>query len=82
MTALQFLTLTSALFGAFGTALMFFGSHALEPTEGAVWGGPEVDAYNAKVNARNQIRLLMQRTGLILLAIAFVLQGISAFAPA
>jgi hypothetical protein len=82
MTALQFLTFATALFGALGTALMFFGSHAFEPMEGAVWGGPAVDAFNEKVKARNRTRLLMQRSGLVLLGIAFIFQGISAFAPA
>jgi len=79
MNAAQFLTLTSAVFGAVGSALIFFGSHAFEPLAGSVWGGPIVDEANARTTERNRLRLLKQRAGLICLMMAFVLQGFLAF---
>ena len=75
------LSLFSAIFGIVGTGLMFFGSYALEPFEGATWGGPETAAANDRIRAKNRTRLLMQRSGVALLFVAFVLQGIAAFAP-
>ena len=81
MTPLQSLTLVSAILGAAGSGVLFFNSYALEPSEGAVWGGPDVDAENARIARRNASRVFLQRIGLGLILAAFVLQGLSAFAP-
>jgi len=81
MASLQTLTLASAFFGAVGSGFIFFGSYAFEPRQGAVWGSEAVTAENARITQRNRVRLLAQRCGMAFLAIAFVFQGISAFAP-
>ena len=75
------IALASALFGIAGTALLFFYSYTIEPTDGAVFGSAEVDASNAAINAANAHRTRMQRIGFALLCISFVAQGVGAFLP-
>ena len=77
MTTVQLLTVGAAFVGALGTALLFFGTYGFEPKEGAVWGGPTVDEWNKKVTSRNSRRRTMQRVGLSLLCMSFLLQGLS-----
>jgi hypothetical protein len=81
MTPLQTLILFSAIFGAIGSALIFFGSYAFEPPRAAVWANQAMVDNDLKTVARNHTRKLMQRCGIALLFIAFILQGVSAFAP-
>lgn len=69
------LTLASALFGAVGSILMFFGSYAFEPYRSSFWGTPEVAKFDQEVTQRNRVRHLRQRAGIICLLIAFVLQA-------
>lgn len=79
MTSLQLLTVTYSGFGAVGSALTVFGSWSLEPGTVAFYAGrnyQELEAARAKRNAR---RLWTQRGGLLLILIAFLLQGSSAF---
>lgn len=78
MTALQVLTFFSAIFGAAGAVVLFFGSYALEPNAAFGFANPP---EQARVDARNSRRVLVQRIGLGLILMAFVLQGVSAFAP-
>jgi hypothetical protein len=72
----------SAAFGALGTLVLFASSWSDEPREGGVFGGPILDAWNKKVDARNKRRRIYQRIGLGFLMIAFVLQGIATLTPA
>jgi hypothetical protein len=41
MTPAHWVALLSAVLGAAGTVILFFGSYSLEPREGAVWGVPK-----------------------------------------
>jgi hypothetical protein len=68
----KILGLLSAVLGAAGTILLFFGSFAYEaPT---VYMNEELLANMIKRNKRRQFQ---QRSGLILLLLSFVLAGFS-----
>jgi hypothetical protein len=79
MTHMQLTTVIAAAVGALGAILTFIGSYALQPSEGAVWGGVAVDAENDKIAAKNARRLVFQRIGLGMICCSFVLQGVSVF---
>lgn len=79
MTISQGITLLSAFLGASGTLLLFFGTYGFQPREGAVFGGPAVDAANAKIAAANTRRKLKQRIGLGLLCLSFIAQAAAVF---
>lgn len=81
MTLAQYAALGSALFGAAGSVVLFFWSYTLQPFEGGVMGSLEVMAHNDRVRISNRRRLPMQRLGLGLLIISFVIQGAAAFIP-
>lgn len=82
MTVAQCLALASAILGAGGTSLIFIGSYAFEPMQGAVFYGPEVARWNEATGRRNIIRKWEQRVGLMLLCISFIVQAASVFLPA
>ncbi len=79
MSPAHYVALFSAILGAAGTIVLFVGSYALEPHEGAVWGGPKVDEWNKARDARNATRVLRQRIGLALLCASFFAQGVAIF---
>ncbi len=66
--------LAAAVCGAVGTFLLYKGSFAFESP--AYWGSPQL---TANMDARNKRRRLLQRTGLLLLMLSFVLGGASIF---
>lgn len=82
MTPLQTLTLFSAIFGAAGSMVLAAGTYGVEPPVGQAFWAESVAAMNPEIEARNRKRVFIQRIGLGLILFAFVLQGISAFAPA
>jgi hypothetical protein len=55
-TALQFLTLSSAIFGAVGSVLVFYGTFAMKPPSSAIWGSDESIAEDERVAERNRVR--------------------------
>jgi hypothetical protein len=64
----------AAAFGALGSLLLYVGAFGLEaPT---VW---MTDQSAREMTKRNKRRLLLQRTGLVLLMISFTLGGVSIF---
>lgn len=68
----KFLGLLSALAGACGTALLYFGSFAYEQL--SYWGSPRL---TESVNRRNHHRRQLQRLGLGFLMLSFILGGTS-----
>jgi hypothetical protein len=66
------IALASAVAGAIGTLLIYRGSFAFESP-----GFIVDDELMKKINARNRRRHILQRLGLGLLMISFVLAGIS-----
>lgn len=79
MTAAQSLTLWSAIFGAAGSIIMF--ATLAKPFKFAGFGSDALNAANAKIRSWNAVSRWTQPLGLFFLIVAFVLQGISAFAP-
>ncbi|WP_199100846.1 hypothetical protein [Dyella sp. ASV21] len=79
MTCVQIAGLASAILGAIGTIILFFASFSLQPLEGAVWGGPAVDAENERIRAKNASRARRQRIGLALLCGSFFIQAVGVF---
>jgi len=72
VAAAKILGLLSALFGAGGTLLLFFGSFAFEGF--APYYNKEIIDAQVKRNKRRQ---RLQRAGLSLLLLSFVLAGLS-----
>ena len=72
MTASKILGLASAASGAFGTLLLFFGSFAYEQPAYYM----SKNSIDAMVK-RNKKRQLLQRAGLGLIMLSFVLAGLS-----
>lgn len=72
MTATKIFGLLSAVLGAGGTILLFFGSFAYEGF-GAYYNQEMIDAQVK----RNKRRRWVQRAGLLLLMLSFVLAGLS-----
>jgi hypothetical protein len=79
MTTVQVANLVSSLFGAAGTTLLFFFSYTYIPLGGGAWGGPTLDAANAKTSAKNVIWKRKQRVGFGLLCVSFVIQAAAVF---
>jgi len=75
MTLVQSVGLSAAIFGAAGTAILFFNSYAFQPLQGAVFGSPSVTEANNHIKARNIQRRKWQLVGLGLLLLSFVIQG-------
>jgi hypothetical protein len=67
MTVIQMVTLIAAALGVAGTIVLYLGSYALEPLEGAAFGGPILDAWNEKVRRKNRARVIKQRVGIALI---------------
>ena len=74
MDALHIAGSASALLGGAGTLILFFYSFSLQPYEGAVWGGPEVDKENSNIRRKNSRRIFMQKIGLSLICASFAVQ--------
>jgi hypothetical protein len=74
MTTVNMANLISALFGVVGTIVMFVGSYALQPSQGATFGSDAVTAANKEIRRKNKNRVVLQRTGLGLLCISFLIQ--------
>ena len=79
MTPAHYVALLSAILGAAGTVVLFNGSYALQPREGAPFGGPILDKANAQIDSMNAARLFKQRVGLALLCASFLAQGVAVF---
>jgi len=79
MTHGQIAGLASAILGAIGTIVLFFGSYSVQPLEGAPFGGPILDASNNKIKAKNASRILRQRIGLAFLCLSFAVQAFAVF---
>ncbi|WP_228882490.1 hypothetical protein [Paraburkholderia saeva] len=76
MNLTKALNIASAVAGCLGTALMYRG------TFGLVAPGAYMSvALLAEVKKGNDRRQLLQRTGLLLLTISFLVQGVAQFAP-
>ena len=75
MTCAQIANLASAALGVSGTVVLFFGSYALQPFEGATWAGEETEASNDKIRIANARRIVSQRIGLVLLCLSFLVQA-------
>jgi uncharacterized BrkB/YihY/UPF0761 family membrane protein len=74
MTATKLLGLASACLGALGTALLYRGSFSNESF--GAWMDPQLIAEQTQ---RNLSRQQLQRLGLALLTLSFILQGIALF---
>jgi hypothetical protein len=70
----KIIQLISAIAGAVGTGLLYKGSFAYEQP-----GGWMDDALLTRMTERNKHRQCMQRCGLFLLMVSFVLAGASLF---
>ncbi len=81
MTVEKYATLLSAILGIFGTVILFFSSYALQPLEGGVFGSDELYKWNARVRAKNKLRKIIQRIGLGLLCLSFIVQATIVFLP-
>lgn len=79
MTIVNTANLAAAFFGVVGTIVMFVGSHALESLEGGVFGSDQITAANNETRRKNKKRLLLQRIGLGLLCISFLIQAFASF---
>lgn len=80
MTVPQWITLVSAILGAAGTLVLFQGSHALEAVQGSFFGSTTTDADAEATRVRNIKRMRIQRIGLCLILLSFVVQGLGALA--
>jgi hypothetical protein len=79
MTWAQYAGVGSAILGAIGTIILFFGSYALQPLEGGVFGSDALTEYNIRIRAKNAKRLRWQRVGLGFLCCSFLVQAGAAF---
>lgn len=73
------LQFTSVVFGFVGTLIMFFFGYNLIPYEGGVFGSDEITAYNDSVKKKNRLYLVMQKIGMGMLSMSFLLQGLALF---
>jgi len=71
------LALLSALLGAAGSAILFYGSYTLESFSAGIFGSPEQQKWDNEVKSRNRSRVARQRIGLIALMVGFVCQFVS-----
>lgn len=76
MNITKALNITSAVVGIMGTVLMYRGTFGFVMS-GAFMG----TAADPATNKANNRRQLLQRLGLALLTVSFVLQGIARFTP-
>lgn len=81
MSAVQCANFLSAILGAVGAGFLYYGSYSLQPLEGAPFNGPELEASNARTEAKNKIRKQRQKIGLVLLFFSFSVQVIAVFLP-
>jgi hypothetical protein len=81
MTRFQILALSSAVFGALGTTLLFFFSNTDQPYQGAAWGGDETGRANQRIREQNARWRKLTKLGYALLCVSFILQMVSVFAP-
>lgn len=79
MDAAHVAGLVSALFGASGTAILYFFSYTDQPVEGSPLGGPQLTAWNERIKIKNKRWKRLQRAGFALLCISFVIQASAAF---
>lgn len=79
MTLSSMLSLVSSAFGVLGTLMLFKGSYALEPFQGATFGSDAVNARNAEIRAKNKKRIQLQKVGLSFILIGFFLSGVAQF---
>ncbi len=68
------LQIAATVIGLFGTLLMFFNSHAMMPYESAMFGSDEIMEHDRLVERKNKRMLLLQRVGVGLLTLSFMLQ--------
>jgi hypothetical protein len=61
-----------------GHRSLFFYSNTDIPFEGAAWGGPETQANNEKIAAKNKSWKLNQKIGFGLLCLSFIIQASTA----
>ena len=81
MTSAQIANFLSALLGACGTITVYVGSYSLPPLEGSVFNSPEVSEYNRHTMIKRQKILIMQRVGLALICLSFLIQALAVFLP-
>jgi len=79
MTNAQMANLASAGFGAAGTIVLFFGSYALQPFQGGIFGSDALTASNNSIRVANAARVVRQRIGLVLLCLSFTVEAIAVF---
>lgn len=77
----QLTGVASAALGVGGTVILFFSTFGVLPLEGAPFNGPILQAANARIKARNRLRLVGQRAGLTLLLLGFAGQAWAEFLP-
>ena len=75
MTGAQIANLAAAILGASGTIVLFFGSYALQPFDGGVFGSEALTASNNEIRIANRWRIVRQRIGLTLLCASFAVQA-------
>lgn len=66
--------IAATVIGLFGTLLMFFNSHSLMPYESAMFGSDEIIEHDRIVERKNKRMLSLQRFGVGLLTLSFILQ--------
>jgi len=79
MTGEHIAGLCSAALGALGTAILFFKSYSLQPSQGAVWNSAAVTHENERIKDANASRLRWQRWGVLILGSSFIAQAIGCF---
>ncbi|MFQ1679178.1 hypothetical protein ACK08B_04935 [Pantoea dispersa] len=66
--------IAATVIGLFGTLLMFFNSHSLMPYESSMFGSDEIMEHDRIVERKNKRMLMLQRVGVGLLSLSFMLQ--------
>jgi hypothetical protein len=79
MIVTQYAGLSSAVFGAIGTTILFFSSYALQPLEGSVLGSEFLTEQNNRIQLDNLHRLRRQKIGFAFLCFSFIIQAIACF---
>lgn len=78
MTISQYTILLSAGLGFAGSALLYWGTFGLEPLAAGGFAEAAIQ-HNQGVRLRNETRKRLQQAGLLLLALSFFVQAITAF---
>jgi|GEM_PF-1501340 hypothetical protein len=73
------LQLASVVFGFIGTLAIFLFSYSLIPYQGGVFGSEKINKHNNLVKKKNCLYLVIQKIGMGMLSISFLLQGIALF---